>query len=82
MKVGTCTPQPHYNMVVGVKNINLVRPKKKGIDSRVLIYLFQLPLICLFSDLNKKREPHLLYSDVKIEISKLINVVSIDLNKS
>ena len=50
-------------------------------DSPVLPHLFQLPLICLFSDLNKK-DPHLFYSDIKIHITKLLNVVYIDLNKS
>ena len=41
--------------------------KKKLIVSQALPHLFQMPLICLFSDL-KKKWPHLFFSDAKIKI--------------
>ena len=44
---------------------------KKNV-SKALPHLFQMPLICLFSDLNKKKWPHLFYSYVKIKISTLL----------
>ena len=59
------------------------KAKKKRIDFRVLPHLFQLPLICLFFFRHKyKKDPYLFYSDDKIQILKLLNVVYIDLNKS
>ena len=41
--------------------------RKKKVNCFSGPYLFQMPLICLFSDL-KKKWPHLFFSDAKIKI--------------